>query len=205
MIKDHLAKTTMKYLIILCLSISCLFACKSKKKASREENVETKAQVAETTPIEENAASETYAMSKEEEKEYAIIQSTLSDSVFAQIQRTSCFGRCPTYTLTVYQSGYTTYFGKRWVEKEGWYATKVGDEVKEKLMKMANEISYFELNNFYDNPGITDLPSTITSMKGAEGFQTVVSRYETPKELITFERYFDSLFEKLKWEKIQQD
>ena len=66
-------------------------------------------------------------------------------------------------------------------------------------MDFANEIGYFEMENVYDQQSVTDVPSTITSLRNEEGLKTVVDRFNAPEELIRFEKFFDSLFEGLEW------
>jgi hypothetical protein len=131
-------------------------------------------------------------------------QEELSDSVFARIQRTACFGRCPIYTLTVYESGYTEYHGEKWVDKEGKFTTTISREKMQALRERANEIGYFSLNNEYDSPYVTDLPSTITTLRHEEDFKTIVNRYQGPEKLREFEEFFDELFAEVEWERIDE-
>ncbi len=72
-------------------------------------------------------------------------------------------------------------------------------------MARAAELDYFNLNNIYDKEAITDLPSTITSLKNEEGLKTVVNRFDSPEGLRDFEKYFDSLFEGLDWKAVSQN
>lgn len=127
-----------------------------------------------------------------------------SDSVFAQLQRTPCFGRCGIYTITVFKSGLVRYEGEKWVEKEGVYEARVSPEVLQDLLRYAKEINFFELQDEYDNKQVTDLPSTITSVRNKEGIKTIENRYDGPKELSEFERYFDGLFEQIEWKRVSE-
>jgi len=179
----------MRFIQLLLIISMAMYSCKnSKHQTSKVEQQEHKKETHST----QNAGDEV--------SEYK--GTALSDTVFARIQRTPCFGRCGIYTLTVYKSGFVRYRGEKWVEKEGIYETRVSPAVLNQLMTFANEINYFELENEYDNKNVTDLPATITSLRNKEGIKTVVNRYDGPKELSEFEKYFDSLFDSVNWNRV---
>ncbi|MFH1321890.1 MAG: DUF6438 domain-containing protein, partial [Bacteroidota bacterium] len=83
------------------------------------------------------------------------------DSLFASIKRTPCYGRCPTYSISIYKSGYVIYEGIRFVDRIGTYSTQISEKEIQKIIAKANETGYFDLNDVYDSP-VTDLPTTIT-------------------------------------------
>lgn len=138
----------------------------------------------------------------EGEEYYKMVQKKLSEDAVARIQKTACFGRCPIYTMTVYKDGRVEYFGKKFVEKEGRYTAKADQALIAELLEKAEKTEFFQFNDVYDKEAITDLPSVITSIKGEEGFKTVVNRFNGPKELAEFQNYFEAAFEKLKWTKV---
>lgn len=82
------------------------------------------------------------------------------------IKKTPCFGDCPTYEITINKDGNVVYVGKENVLAEGKHIFKLTDEqlkaVKEKLAK--KDFSTFKRK--YDNPNITDLPSTYIKHNG---------------------------------------
>lgn len=179
----------MRFIQLLLIISLAMFSCKnSKHQTSKVEQQEIKDET-DTPP--------NYG---DEVAEYQGMQ--LSDSVFARIQRTPCFGRCGIYTLTVFESGLVRYKGEKWVEKEGVYEAKVSPKVLDDLRDFAKRINYFELDHEYDNKSVTDLPATITSVRNEEGIKTVINRYDGPKKLSEFEQFFDSLFTSLDWKRV---
>ena len=128
------------------------------------------------------------------------------DSLFASIERTPCYGTCPTYSINIYKSGYVVYKGIRFVDRMGTYSTRISERKIQAIINKANEIGYFELDDVYDSP-VTDLPSTITylSVNGQE--KRIKDRVRGPEKLREYEKYFDSIFEDLEWKetKILQD
>lgn len=182
--------TQMKKVVFLSLLGMFLFACKNTNKVKAEKVEQSPADM----HAQEPEAESTIWLERARKK--------LPDSLFARLQRTACFGRCPIYTLSVYESGYVEYLGEKWVDKEGRYAARVDQSKLERLMVMAKEVNFFQLDHQYDSKYVTDLPSTITTIKGKNEFQIVVSRYEAPENLNQFNRNFDDLFQDLNWQKI---
>lgn len=122
----------------------------------------------------------------------------VKDSLFASIERTPCFGRCPTYSVKIYKSGYVIYEGIRFVDKLGTYSTRISEREIQAIINKANEIGYFELNEVYDSP-VTDLPSTITYLSVNGQKKRIKDRVSGPEKLREYEKIFDGIFENLEW------
>ena len=124
------------------------------------------------------------------------------DSLFARIERTPCYGRCQTYRINIYKSGYVIYEGIRFVNKLGTYSTRINDRKIQSIINKANEIGYFDLEDVYDSP-VTDLPSTYTYLSVDGKKKTIKNRVRGPEKLREFEKYIDSVFEDMEWKKIE--
>lgn len=197
----------MKYTIYLFTLTLALMACSGKKKAMEGKDTSTaqKAEEEKVLSSEERQAAIAKQMKKEKmpnqtEGYLKYAEQEMPVDAVARIQRTNCFGRCPVYTLTVFSDGRLEYFGKKFTTNLGKYTGKVDVQKVEMLMKRAEEISYTTLNNVYDNEHVTDLPSTITSIRKDGELKTIVNRFDAPEELRQFEKFFDSLFEAVDWE-----
>ena len=179
---------TMKRNDILILSFLVFTACKSNKHTAES--------VSDGKNIQENSQQNANEVGYDSQMES-------NDTIFAQIQRTPCFGRCGIYTATIYTNGYVIYNGEKWVEKEGVYEGTISQKSMDEILKYAQELKYFEMKSEYDNKGVTDLPSTITKLRNEEGLKTIQNRYEGPKELSQFEKYLDSILDGIKWKKME--
>lgn len=126
----------------------------------------------------------------------------VEDSLFASIERTPCYGRCPTYRINIYKSGYVIYEGIRFVDRLGTYSTRISDRKIQAIINKANEIGYFDLNEVYDSP-VTDLPSTITYLSVNGKKKRIKDRVRGPEKLREYEKYFDGIFEDLEWKEIK--
>lgn len=179
--------------------------CKKQAMASKEsENTSTEINQNKEYEEAEKQAKLIEQMSQEkmpnEGEEYQkIAEKEIPENALARVQRTPCFGRCPIYTMIIFNDGRVEYYGKKFVEKEGRYFSKATNNQLEELTAKAQELGFFELDNIYDNKSVTDLPSTIITIKGEEGFKTVVGRYDTPKNFTTLVTFIESEFDKLEY------
>jgi hypothetical protein len=55
------------------------------------------------------------------------------------------------------------------------------------------------LADSYDNPHVTDLPTTTTGIKNGEKMKTVAARYKSPKELQELYQVLDEMIEAATW------
>ncbi|MCP4440231.1 MAG: hypothetical protein GY810_14905 [Aureispira sp.] len=125
-----------------------------------------------------------------------------SDPV-ATLERTTCYGVCPYYKISVYADGRVVYEGKKHVGRIGKYVAKVPTVTIEKLLDKARAINYTQLENRYPSEGlgIVDFPMCITSIIIDGQQKEVYNRNDGPKELTTYQDFFDALFEDVEWEK----
>jgi len=176
---------------ILCILLIILsIACKNKKETSKNVSKSMKAEQADSKPMMEDT---------DQDEKSAVKKIVFPENAIARLQRTPCFGRCPIYTLTVYEDGTVIYYAEKFVEKEGKFQAKVGEEKIRKLIKKAETIGYFEMKAKYDSDGVTDVPSTITTLRRDDELKQIVNRFQGPEPLSEFENYFDDLFLNLEW------
>lgn len=122
-----------------------------------------------------------------------------SDSLVFKLQRTVCFGACPTYELLIYKSGYATYHGKQNVDRIGHYTTRVPQETIDKLIKEADAKGFFEMKPEYDRP-VTDLPSTIISIQRNGDTKQVKGRVDIPQAFKDLAAYAEDVLFALPWQ-----
>jgi hypothetical protein len=131
---------------------------------------------------------------------------TSEDSLLMSMERTPCFGLCPTYKIEIYKKGFVLYRGYTYVENKGIYSTHLSAEDVKKLTDYANEIKYFELKDTYINAYMTDFPSTITTVKMDGQSKTINDGHEdTPSELVFLEKMIDDLVAKNPFNPIKVD
>jgi len=178
----------MKYfLAIVSLSI-LLVACNNTKEVA--ENMSS-----------ENGTPATHGQPPKPGAEHQILFEDIAkgDSLFASIKRGYCFGTCPVYEMKIYNSGHVEYTGTHSVDLKGEYVTMLSYEKMKAFIDVATDISYFEMQDEYDNEHVTDLPETTTSLVMGGKRKSVRKRYKYPSSLKAFEGLFDGLLKSEKW------
>lgn len=116
-------------------------------------------------------------------------------------EKTACFGTCPQYKIEVYHGGETFYMGQQHVENIGRYkCTDCNEDMLMKVFEKAEEIGFWKLEKKYD-PGVTDLPSTITTVNRGDSTFRVEHVMQAPESLKQLEQLIEDLYLKRKWEK----
>jgi hypothetical protein len=161
----------MKYILLITLT-TLLFSCKNAEKTTEETVVKTKKPVLNKP-------------SKSPE--------VLKESLFLTMERTPCFGKCPTYKLMIFNTGNVVFEGfsnTKYIGKYGKQLTK--NQLKE-IQKMMDEINILEMKNVYDTE-VTDFPSTILFLVSNNTHKKkILDRVDAPKELKQFEKLIDFL------------
>jgi hypothetical protein len=128
-----------------------------------------------------------------------------SDSVLlASIERTPCFGICPVYKITIFQSGYVVMHGKRHVPNIGWFDTHLKPEEVEAIKSYVQQNRIYELQGEYIEPRIADFPTTITELNIDNRYKRIVNTQPSaPQVLLNWEKFLDSVFnENTRWQLI---
>lgn len=114
---------------------------------------------------------------------------TAQESFLVKQKATPCFGECPVYELTIYEDGRLSYHGKNFVEFKGHYTAQLSDDKIREIKRRIEKSGFFNFEEEYDNPNITDLPSIITTVQLNGETHRVKSRYETPDEVRRFHKF----------------
>jgi hypothetical protein len=126
-----------------------------------------------------------------------------ADSLFAAIERTPCFGRCPTYVISIYKSGYVVYQAKQWVKDSGIFYTFISQKQLSDISAMAEKIGFAGMQDTYHDPKIMDAPTTFISYRVNGKIKRIDDTYgDTPASLTEFEKYIDGIFSETKWKKL---
>ena len=124
-----------------------------------------------------------------------------------QLRRTSCFGPCPIYTVSIDARGGVTYEGEKFVRVVGRQATRIDPSIVAKLLARAESIHFFDLRDAYryiENPDgshsmVTDLPTTFVSVTANGRHKTIEDYVGAPDALRAFEREIDEAAGTKRW------
>lgn len=87
------------------------------------------------------------------------------------LERTICYGTCPSYKVIISADGSVLFEGRRFVKKVGTVQSKISQEIIRELIGRFEEINYFSLRNRYEDTGdgcegaVSDGPTAITSIR----------------------------------------
>lgn len=97
------------------------------------------------------------------------------------IERTACYGMCPTYTLKIYGDGKAVWEGFKNVKVEAKDSAVISQNDIVKLVDAFDANNFFSLNDRYHSDMVTDLPSTtVTIFKNGQR-KSVYSYFGAPE------------------------
>jgi Domain of unknown function (DUF6438) len=106
-------------------------------------------------------------------------------------ERTVCFGKCPVFIFTIYNNGFATYEGKQNVEKIGFYGAELPRTDIDELKKAIFEGKYFDMEELYHTPKVTDIPTVYTTVTIENKRKKIVAKAGYPEELRNIHRLLD--------------
>lgn len=128
------------------------------------------------------------------------VQELPAEEILLTYQKTPCFGACPHFDFYWYADGSVVYEGKNFVERKGRYKGQLDVHLYAEVLALADSLQYFSFDEIYNNPMVSDLPSTTTVLRGLSGPARVENRYRGPESLETLYTYLDMLLERVAWE-----
>ncbi|GAB5417365.1 MAG: hypothetical protein Crog4KO_29470 [Crocinitomicaceae bacterium] len=173
------------YILPILLFAFVVQACKSSKEAM--------------DPKDSVSEAPTEATEVATEESPVVTNDDTERTLFASIERTPCFGRCPTYTLKIYSDGFVEFDGIRDVDMLGKYTTSITQEQMDAILEQANDIAFFSFEDEYDDGMITDLPSTTTTVVKDGKTKSVMRRHGYPKRLLLLENSIEALIKSERW------
>ena len=129
-----------------------------------------------------------------------------SDTLIS-LQRTSCFGPCPVYTVTIDARGTVRYEGEKFVRVVGRQTARIDRSLVAKLLAHAERIHFFDMRNAYrtiENPDgsttmVTDLPTKIVTVTMNRRTKRVEDYVGAPDALNAFEEAIDQAAGTQRW------
>ena len=116
----------------------------------------------------------------------------VKESIFMTMERTPCFGKCPNYKITIFNTGNVIYEGYKFALKEGKYRRKLTEGQLIEITNQLEAIKLFELKDVYDSK-ITDIPSCMLFFNYNGEKKKILDRDGAPDKLKRFEKFIDAL------------
>lgn len=137
---------------------------------------------------------------------------TAPDDFAITLERTSCFGTCPVYSVSIDASGNVTYDGKGFVRVEGRQTDRIPASRAARLLATAERIGFFELRDRYRSirnadgteTVVTDLPTTFVTITRGGQSKRVEDYIGAPQGLKELEQEVDDLARTTRWTRIDE-
>jgi hypothetical protein len=131
------------------------------------------------------------------------IKSNETDTLYFTMERTPCFGMCPTDKVQIFSDGKVIYEGIRFVDRMGLYEGEISEGQLIRLENQLRDMRFFMLQDEYDGP-VTDLPSTIFSVLWGEKEKRIVNRFNGDPSLKTLEALIVQLLDEVgSWRSVE--
>jgi len=108
------------------------------------------------------------------------------------LQRTTCFGTCPAYTVTIADNGTVTYTGGDHARVQGSQTWKIDPSAVRALAKEMQDAGYFDLQDEY-RAMMTDHPTTYTSLTVGSRTKKIKNYVAGPPRLKEMEERIDEV------------
>jgi hypothetical protein len=115
-----------------------------------------------------------------------------NDQIQITLERTTCFGECPAYRVALSGDGTVDYEGRQFVRVTGRQTWKVSPDAVAALAKEMEAAGYFGLEDRYTEH-ITDLPTTLTSLRIGARFKRIEDYFGAPEALHRLEKRIEEV------------
>ena len=102
------------------------------------------------------------------------------------LSKGACFGECPVYTLTIYNTGLMKFNGVRFTKMDGKHEKKLSEEAYIALVKNFDDVDLWKYDDVYDMQ-IADLPTTSISYSSKEKTKSVKGKADRPEKILELE------------------
>ncbi len=117
-------------------------------------------------------------------------------TLILSMERTPCFGRCPIYTIELYENGLLLYNTKQFNDTVACRYLVLNKQQVDEVKTKFDTSGFFKMANKYpeDKQTPTDLPSCILFYNNGTHKKTITDkRWQAPETLTALEQSVDSL------------
>ena len=117
------------------------------------------------------------------------------------LERTTCKGVCPAYTVVLKSDGSVRYVGRSNALKRGEHTGRIPKAQFDRLAEFINEVGYMELDSTYSRT-VMGGPTAFTSVVRDDGQTKTISEYDRsgPASLWAVEQLIDHLTRTAVWD-----
>ncbi|HMQ48575.1 MAG TPA: DUF6438 domain-containing protein [Saprospiraceae bacterium] len=129
---------------------------------------------------------------------YSALTSGEKDKLF-EMSKGPCYGRCPVFTLTIYEKGLATYRGERNTDRLGLYVKKLDKDQLERLTREFERANLWQYRDVYQGD-IPDMQSVSITIYDGSKKKTVSGKEVRPNAVKWLESLMDQIANSEGWE-----
>ncbi|MFK7808737.1 MAG: DUF6438 domain-containing protein [Saprospiraceae bacterium] len=104
-----------------------------------------------------------------------------------KLMKNACFGKCPMYSLTLYNNGKAEYVGRANVEKLGTFTKQIPTEKVASILRQLNAVKFWDMEDKYMSE-LSDTQKTIMTQFRKDTSKTVTGDHARPDILKPIEK-----------------
>lgn len=102
-----------------------------------------------------------------------------------------CFGQCPQFTAVLDYEGNLSFLGRRFTSFDGDTTIAFNTALRDSLIVRLEALKFMDLDTFYGDPYIQDIPEYRFKLSIEETSKTVLAKSEIPADLQEFREWFN--------------
>jgi hypothetical protein len=130
------------------------------------------------------------------------ISQLTEEDVKVYIKRGACFGKCPIYSMKVYDGGYTVLDANKFGKRQGKYSKTLKKKEYKALVKAFNNANVYQFDDEYPSD-IPDLPSILITYKGESGKKSIIGKDNRPAEVMELQYMLEKIYDEDNWTLIE--
>ncbi len=125
-----------------------------------------------------------------------------NDNTLITYSKTSCRGKCPVFTMTIYSNGRILFVGKENVLNIGKFEKQLSSSELDELIQSFNNSDFFKFSDKYTSHA-TDLPTIYISYSNGDKFKKIKDYFGAPEELKQLEKLLDKIVDTKDWKTME--
>jgi len=127
------------------------------------------------------------------------------DYVVASLEKTECYGKCPSFEFKIYSNGIATFHGKKFVSRYGEFKAKIDEASILRIKEKGKELGILNLSDTYPENRffLNDLPMSYLIYNNGLTKIVIRNNHDAPRALLEFEKYLEVILNRLEWKRVE--
>ncbi len=115
------------------------------------------------------------------------------------MEKSPCFGRCPVYSMKVYQNGVASYDGKQFSELEGLHVKRISNAALSELKSTLADANLFRFQDAYRSR-LPDLQSVKITYYTEDRYKSIIGKDGRPEPVLKIQELLEEIVENGGWQ-----